>query len=116
MKNGLWRHSLRIGKRVFARRKYRQITKALCDYVSELVVFRAVDRDNDSWYDERLAACAHLFSLLFSKDGIRFLKNFDLEVEMIKRLPLTSLMMTRAMDHWQKFAQRANQWRKKYYQ
>jgi hypothetical protein len=105
----------RIGKRLFVKLKYRPITNSLCEYVCELVVCRAADRDNDAWYNERLAASANLFALLFTRDGLRFIRNFDDEAEAILQSRKMSPRARNLIEHWQLFAESANQWREKYY-
>jgi hypothetical protein len=111
MKNDLWRHCFTAGKLMIARAKYRQITRALCEYVSELVTCQAADGENEEWYNKRLAACARMFSLLLTRDAIRFFTNLDQEVETIARSQIKGNVPDMAIYRWEEFKKIAVIWR-----
>jgi hypothetical protein len=113
MKTDLGRACLKMFKQLLAPRKYRQMAWALSEYVNELLVCRAADGDNHAWYTERLAMCAHLFSLLLTRDAIRFLRTFDQEVEAVARTPIMGRVQEMAISHWEEFKRIAIIWREK---
>lgn len=80
------------------------LVKAICKYVSELILSRAVDRANTVWYTDRLATAANLMSLLLARDRLRFLRSLMTEDEEIRRSPDSGAFVNNVLVQWKSVA------------
>jgi hypothetical protein len=105
----------KFGKRIVRKTKYQSMLYALCDYVNEIVISRAIDNLYNRWYNERLAAAALMLLLIVRKDGIRFLANLDAEARLIARSAVKGDFAKNTIHQWNKFYKKVAAWRRKYY-
>jgi hypothetical protein len=105
-----------VWNRLIMKKKYNELLNALEEYVVRVAAIRYADDDeNKTWYDSRLATAAILFSHLYRRDGLRFLKCFNREVTEIAGLHEQVPMRIIAIERWQELVMFTRKWQKKYY-